>query len=206
MLTIQNQVFSWAAQQATGTGALLLALGLFYGFMGFRFFRILQLVAAAAVGYLAGLITADAAGMDATLTGSACGVALSLLTLVWHEGGVWLIAAATGALLGLFLGQQFGFPPQIVLVCGAGVAGLGVLFVWLCRRSTQVVLTTAQGAMLTIVGFVAFTSAAIPTIGETFRAWAAEQFWLTPLLLTMVAITAYSYQSMVQQGDMRSGT
>jgi len=205
VVTIQNQVFSWAAQQAVGTGALLLALGLLYGFMGFRFFRVLQLVAAAAMGYIAGLITADAAGVDSTLTGAGFGVALSLLTLVWHEGGVWVIAAATGALLGLFLGQQFKFPPQVVLVCGGGVAILAVLFVWLCRRSTQVVLTTAQGAMLTIVGFVAFTSAAIPTIGETFREWAADQFWLTPLLLIMVSITAYSYQSMVQQGDMRSG-
>ena len=67
-----------------------------------------------------------------------------------------------------------------------------------------VVMTTLQGTVLMIVGFVGAASELAPSVGLTFRDWADGQSLLVPILLLMLFVTAYSYQSSAQRGDIIS--
>lgn len=206
MLDVQDSLFRWAAAQPAATGLVLFGTGLVFGFFGFRMFSLLLSVSLAALGALAGLLAGDAAGLPVDMTAVTGALVGGLVAVSWRPGATALACGATWGLLGAYLLIQFGFKgwpvPTALLVCG----GLGALFALLCPRTMQVVLTTLQGATLLVVGFVAVSSQMLPSVGGTFRAWADDWSLLVPGLLAMVAITAYSYQAMNQQGDIRSGT
>jgi hypothetical protein len=44
----------------------------------------------------------------------------------------------------------------------------------------------------------------MPTVGETFVVWAHSWTLLVPMLMTMLFVMSYSYQSSAQRGDIIS--
>ncbi len=63
-----------------------------------------------------------------------------------------------------------------------------------------VVLTTLQGTVLMIIGFVGAAGELVPSVGSTFREWADAQSLMVPFLVLMLFVTGYSYQSSAQRG------
>jgi hypothetical protein len=201
----QDLIFRWASFQTGGTGASIFTFGLLYAFFGFRFSRLLLAVSAGGFGALAGWHLADPAGQPPAAAALMLAAGTVALALRYRQAGVVVAAAATFAALGYYLAAQFGLPTVAKSVCAAAGSGLGMAFAWLNRRAMPLAVTTVQGAVLMIVGFVGLSNALLPSLGITFVEWAATWSLLVPVLLGMLCVTAYSYQANAQQGDIRSG-
>jgi hypothetical protein len=201
----QKLIFDWAAAQPAATGAAIFAAGLLYGFCGFRMIRPLLVVpAAAAAAWLGDLLTVfvDVSPPMATGLGAVVGGAAAVLA---PHVTVVVISGFTWAVLGGYLSWQFGLSDTTCLVV-VGVAGLaGTVLTMLSRQAMTVLLTTLQGAVLMLLGFVATSSAAMPALGSTFRNLACEQSVVVPVLLAMLTVTAFSYQATARQGDICTG-
>ncbi|MGE0480622.1 MAG: hypothetical protein AB7Q17_09135 [Phycisphaerae bacterium] len=201
----QDVVFQWASHQSGLTGAVVFALGLLYGFQGFRFFTFLLGVTCAFVGLLAGAWASNVFALNATVAAPSVAVALGLAALRWPRFGMYVACTATWALMARFFAEQIGFRPMAALALGLTGGGFGLMFARMCYRSMTVILTTTQGAALLVLGFVILSSAVAPSIGDTFRDWASSWSLLTPVMLGMAFTMTYSYQKMQQQGDILTG-
>jgi hypothetical protein len=131
--------------------------------------------------------------------------ALLAAALRYPRLGVVLASGATFAAVGYYLATQVGLNHAARWACLALVGGLGVAFAWLNKRGMPLVITTVQGAILMVVGFVGLSNALLPSLGVTFLSWSADWALLVPTLLGMLCVTAYSCQANMQQGDIRSG-
>jgi len=89
----------------------------------------------------------------------------------------------------------------------AGVIGLviGCGAPYAFGRCAPIILTSIQGGMLMIIGFVGTTSQLAPSLASTFVEWTGELSFMGPLLLTMAVVTGYSVQANMQQGDISTG-
>jgi hypothetical protein len=182
-----------------------MAAGVVYAFFGFRLFRFLLAISCGGLGYLAGAIATQYVDVPELYLCAAGAVLFCVIAAKWERVGVVISAAATWALLGGYLSMQLGIPRTGIWIT-MGVTGLlGMLFALLCYRTTTVVLTTLQGVVIMIVGFVTVSTKFLPAIGTTFTRWANSQSLLVPVFLIMLFAAAYSYQTMHQQGDIRTG-
>lgn len=201
----QSQVFRWAARQPGGTGVVLLACGLLYAFFGFRFARFLLALACGGIGAVGGWVGARLLGLPPGAGALGLGLALLLGGLRFAQGALALVSACTLAGLGHYLLGQLGLDPLARWAAATVGGGLGLGLAWLNRREMPLVLTTLQGTALLIVGFVALSNALLPSLGVTFLRWSAERVLLVPFLFGMLCVTAYSCQTNMRQGDIRSG-
>jgi hypothetical protein len=92
-----------------------------------------------------------------------------------------------------------------MIVLGSAGVGFGAAFALMCPRTMPLLLTTGMGTALLFMGFVGMATRLMPDIGATFREWAATMSFFVPVLGTMVFVAAYSYQTMMQRGDMVTG-
>ena len=72
-------------------------------------------------------------------------------------------------------------------------------------RSLPILVTTRQGAMILMLGFVGLADLFAPTFAETFVRWSGH-WMIVPTLLGMLVVLGYSVQANAQQGDIRAGT
>ncbi len=86
------------------------------------------------------------------------------------------------------------------------VGGVGLLLTLISRQAMTLLVTTVQGAGLVVTGFVCVSSAAMPSLGNTFRSMAHEYGVIVPVLMTMLCVTGFSYQSAARQGDIFTGS
>jgi len=206
-MDFQRMVFDWAAGQSGLTGLAIFAAGLLFAFCGFRTIRYLLALPAAGLGALLG---AQAWAFQAQLptwlflgTGAVMG---GVAAFAVPRATVAVCSGATWGALGGYLAIQVGasaIPAAVTL----GVCALAGVILALVSRSTMIVLfTTLQGAGLLVVGFVGLSSSVLPSLGHTFRALAQNQSLVVPMLLGMLSVTAFSYQSSSRQGDMFTGS
>ena len=205
MPNLQTEIFGWAAAQPALTGVVVLAAGVVYAFFGFRVFRFLLGVSCAGLGWAIGATAAALAHQPIGLPGLILAVLAGAVSLKWEKPGVIAASGATWGVLGIYLAVQVHVPEVGALITGGFAAVLGALFGWLCFRTTRVILTTLQGTVLMILGFVATSTHLLPAVGVTFRQWASSQSLVVPIFLAMLFAAAYSYQAMHQQGDIRTG-
>ena len=201
MHTHQDAILRWISGEPGMTGVVVLAIGLVYGFYGFYFFKPLLALTCGVFGWLLGGTAAVAVGLEPVLVGLVIAVLAGGIAFQQHQvatavasGGVW------GILIG-YLSEQFGFPPMWQLALAGTGGGFGIVFALLCYRTMTVVLTTAQGAMLMFIGLVGAAAEFMPQIGNTFRLWAASWSILGPVVMGMLVVTAFSYQSVRRQGN-----
>lgn len=205
MSDTQELVFRWITTQPNATAAVVFFAGVLYAFHGFRMFRFLLVVSCAALGWGGGIVLAHFARTPELPTCAGALMTCALIALRWEQAAVLLSCGATWAVLGLFFAEKFGAAPLVALAVAGFCGLLGLMFARLCYRTMTVVLTTMQGVILLIVGFVGASDMVVPSLTDTFRAWASDSAFLIPILMGMLFTAAYSYQSMMQRGDIRSG-
>lgn len=203
---LQTTLFRWITAQSQGTGVMVFLIGMLYAFHGFRVFRFLLIVSSFALGWLIGLVTAALVPQSEVMLPIAGSLLLGLISLRWEQPALLLNSAATWGLLGLYLMERFDTQAMIALTASGILAGLGLLFARLCPRTMRVVVTTLQGVALLVIGFVGCSDIVAPSLAATFRAWADDVRLLIPVLMAMLFAAAYSYQSMLAQGDIKTGT
>ncbi len=198
-------LLDWITSQSGTVGFLTLAIGMVYAFYGFRFFKPLLALTCAGVGWLIGAVIAINADMSPELLAALASLAGGITAFRFQRASMALASAAVWGVLGIYLADQARL--DAVWQFGAAVlcGGLGLLFAWVCQRSMTLVLTTLQGAVLMVLGVAGFTATFAPSLGYTFVSWASDWSLLVPALLAALVATAYSHQSMHQQGDTISG-
>lgn len=205
MNDLQHELFSWIIDQPALTGAVVMAAGLIYGFHGFRLFRFLLGVSSAILGWWVGAVIGTGAGIPLHIAGFAGAFAVSALSFTYPRPAVATNTTVFWALMGFYFAERCGLFEEACFLTGAVAALLGLLFSLICYRTVAVILTTLQGAVLIVTGFLGFSYHMLPAIGVTFRQWAESTGFFIPVILGMIVITGYSYQSMRQQGDIRTG-
>lgn len=205
MNTVQDQILRWIATEPASMGLFIFGLGLLFGFEGWRFYRVLLGVVLATVGWIAGVIAGQAAGMPPMLlsvAGVALGGFIAWKATRWAET---LGTASVAGAYGLYLGEQCHFPGSWPLACGAITAGLGAMFANVARRTIPTLVTALIGGFLMVVGVVGMTATYIPSFSNTFRDWAHAWPLIGPIMVGMAIAMSYAYQSNHRQGSMISG-
>lgn len=205
MQHVQNGVFMWVSQQPVATGMVIAMLGFLYAFWGVKFFPGLLALACAGVGWLCGTIASGLLDLPLYLAAAGGTLLVGAVSIFFRRAGTVLACAAGGALFALYLGDQLSANSIVLMVLGMAGVGFGAAFSLMCPRTMPVLLTTGMGTALLFVGFVGTATKVFPDIGATFRDWAASMAFLVPILGTMVFIAGYSYQTMMQRGDMVTG-
>ena len=126
--------------------------------------------------------------------------------LAWPRPALVLASGATWALLGGYLADEFSLPGDLVWIAFGLCGGIATVMAVLCRRAMTILLTSLQGAALTVVGFVGLSATLLPSISTTFRAWSDGRSLVVPVLMGMLATTAYSCQANLCQGDIVTGS
>lgn len=201
----QNIVFQWVAQQPLGTGLVVAMLGFMYAFWGVKFFPGLLALACAGVGWLCGMIISGFLDVPLYLAAALGTLAVGAIGIFSRKTGTVLACAAGGALFTLYLGDQLNADGIVMIVLGVAGVGFGSAFALMCPRTMPVLLTTGMGTALLFIGFVGTMTRLMPDIGGTFRDWAASMSLFVPILGIMVFVAGYSYQTMLQRGDMVTG-
>lgn len=205
MTNYQGVLFNWAQAQGGMTALVLIGLGVTYLFMGFRFARFLMGVSAAALAYGSALLVAPPADGAPELLPLGVGAVAGLIALTRTRPATILVSIASCAALGFYLPSQLGLPLMICLPGMAVGAILGLSLHWLAKNELSVMLTTLHGAVLLVVGFVAMTHAALPSMSATFVTWSDRYGLIVPGMMTMLIVTGYAFQANARQGDMETG-
>lgn len=205
MPNYQKILLDWIAGQSGLTGLVVLGAGLLFAFFGFRVVRLLLVLLLAGLAYWGAAVLAPMMELPQMIVSVAAAVVCGAMVLAWPKQAAILAHAVTWAGAGAYLARQCGLnPPWLWVVLGlSGCAGL--VLGLLSRRFMAVLLTSLHGSALVLLGFVGIATAVLPAVGETVRRFAGGQSLLLPVLVAMVATTGYSYQAMVQRGDMRMG-
>ncbi len=204
MSGIQIETFRWAAAQPALTGVVIIGAGVLYGFYGSRLFRVLIAATCAGLGWLGGNLAAPLVeDVPGPVLGAIAAVGLGLAATRLLRPAIALASAATWGVIGAYLAGQFGLGRDAGLITAGLAALFGLLHAILDYRSTTLVLTTVQGAVMLVVGWVSLTSQVAPTLGATFREWANSQELLVPIFLAMLFATAYSCQAMCRRRSIK---
>lgn len=203
-LDFQDIAFHWVASQPWSVGLMVLATGLLYAFHGFRVFRFLLGISAAGLGWAIGYILRVLFELPPGVMEVSLAALLAVMSASRERASVLIICGGSWAVLAYYLAAQMRLPGWLPLTVFLLAGMFGALFAHLSYRPMTVVLTTLQGTVLMIVGFVGASSRLAPSVGLTFRDWADAQSLLVPIILLMLFVTAYSYQSSAQRGDIIS--
>ena len=179
---------------------VVLATGLLYAFHGFRAFRFLLGLSAGILGWLIGYIIGALFDVPTGIMEVSLGALFAALSATRERTAVLIICGGTWALMGHYLSIQLGLPGYVPLAVFLLAGMFGALFAHLSYRPMTVVLTTLQGTVLMIIGFVGAAGELVPSVGSTFREWADAQSLMVPFLVLMLFVTGYSYQSSAQRG------
>jgi hypothetical protein len=205
MNNLQTEVFQWASQQSPLSGVAILLLGFLYGFWGLKMFPVLLALGCAGIGAALGAVVGNANDIPAAATAALGAILLGVLGGTQKRMGMVSVCLVSAAAFGAYLAIQLRLDSMALMIL-SGVGGLlGVLFACMCPRTMPVIWTAGVGTGLLLVAFVNLSTFVAPEIGATFRSWAASLGLLVPFLGGMVFVAAYSYQTMLQRGDMITG-
>lgn len=206
MTDCQKILFDWVAAQPGLTGAAVFGAGLLFGICGLRMIRFLVVLSLGGYACLAGLALAALINQPLILVVPGLGALGGVLGLAWPRGALVVSSAVTFGGLGGYLAVQLGLHETAVWVAFGVCGALGAVLALVSRQTMIMLSTVLQGSALMILGFVGIASAAWPTVGSTFRSCANQNSLVVPILMAMLAATAYSFQSMQRQGDIRTGS
>lgn len=183
----------------------LAAAGLLLALQGFRFARILIALTAAGAGILAGALGAQIGHVPVAGPAALGALLFGGIALLRYRIGLGIASALMFGLVLDFLAVQLAITTpgsSVPFACGAvvGAAMLGLL-----GRTLPIIVTTLEGSVLLLIGFVGLCSALLPSLGNTFVATADRIALMVPTLLLMLFITGYSVQFNARQGDVRVG-
>ncbi len=205
MTDIPRLVFGWVSSQNPVTAAAVLGVGLLSGFYGFRMARLLMAVGTAVLACVGAMYLPDSLGVPreaamvtAAVGGGAFGFSLRRASAV-------LLSAATFGLIGLYISGLIGLTGWYGLIPCALLASAAAVLALVSTEAMTMLFTTLQGAVLIVGGAAGLAGAYLTPVADTFRQWVNSGSPVVPVLLGMVAVTAYSVQSAKRQGDLVTG-
>jgi hypothetical protein len=202
---LQQAALNAATLWPTSTGLLVFGIGALCGLQGFRFARFFLAGSTALAGFAMGGLIAGLADLP-PLSGAWAGAGtLGVLSLVRFRVGVYLGSLITFTVLGLYLAARLELTPDARLAAGGIGFVIGSMAPYAFGRSAPIVITSVQGGILMILGFVSIASNWAPSLAATFVEWSGQVSFLNPMLLTMAFVLGFSVQSNLQQGDISTG-
>ncbi|RMF81901.1 MAG: hypothetical protein D6744_06605 [Planctomycetota bacterium] len=205
MYDFQAMLFRSAATWSAATSSFVFLLGMLYCLQGFRFARFLLALTCGGSGFVLGMVGGKIAGIDPLVAGGACALGLGVVSLQKLRAGVVISSIITFAAVFQYLAVRVGVYPDYTLISGAFGALVGAAVPFMFRRSMPVVLTTLQGGLIAIVGFVGLASRLAPALAETFISWSHHVSLMVPALYAMLVTLGVSVQANARQGDLQSG-
>lgn len=202
----QTQLLTWAAGQSQSAAIILFVVGTAYTLQGFRFARLMIAIVLGIVGFAFGRAWADANGANAELFSLVSAVVTGALALASVRTGLLMGSVITFGLAMQFLGMQFGLPPTGLLVLFGFGAIVGALVYFLHPRVLPRLLTTMQGSVMMLLGFVGGAGSFLPRLAETMIDTAAGMPFAVPMLLGMLCVMGYCYQTNLEEGDIQTGS
>jgi hypothetical protein len=184
---------------------VLFAAGLAAAFCGARLLKLLVPLISAELGYALAAALTTWTGWAAFVIGPLLVMLAGLSALTRPRAAAVVASGATWGLLGAFLAAQVDLGGVATWSCALVLGLTGTVLALLSPVTMTVLLTSLHGAAWAIVGFVGVTASLMPVVCATFQAWADDQPLVMPVLLAMLATTAYSCQVNNLRGDMRIG-
>jgi hypothetical protein len=191
----QGDLLSWCLHMSPGLAAILIALGVVYLLFGFKLFRVLMMLNAAALGAALGFGLGQRTEIGIALM-VLCGFVAAAITWPLMKWAVAILGGLAGALLGASLWQTFGLDPHFAW-SGAltGTILFGLLSFIIFRGSVTMYMSLQGAAMLIfgILGMIFKYDQIAPKITHSMA--------LRPFLLPMAVIIPTIIGMLYQQSD-----
>lgn len=202
----QTQLLTWAANQSQSAAIIMFAVGTVYTLQGFRFARLMIAIVLGIIGFAFGRAWADANGANPEVFSLISAAVMGALALASVCSGLLIGSVITFGLAMQFLGMQFGLPPTGLLVLFCFGAVVGALIYFLHARVLPRLLTTMQGSVMMLLGFVGAAGSFLPRLADTMIDTAAGMPFAVPMLLGMLCVMGYCYQTNLEDGDIQTGS
>jgi len=191
----QTDLIGWCQHMGPGLAALLIALGVVYLLFGFKLFRVLMMLNAAAIGAAIGISFGQRTEIGFALM-VLCGFVAAAVTWPLMKWAVAILGGLAGALLGASVWQTFGLDSHFAW-SGAltGLVLFGLLSFIIFRGSVTMYMSL-QGAAMLILGLLAMIfkyEQIAPKVTNTMA--------LRPFLLPMAVIIPAIIGMLYQQSD-----
>jgi hypothetical protein len=191
----QADLLGWCQHMGPGLAALLVALGVVYLLFGFKLFRVLMMLNAAAIGAALGIGLGQRTEIGFALM-VLCGFVAAAITWPLMKWAVAVLGGLAGALLGASVWQTFGLDPSFAW-SGAltGLVMFGLLSFIIFRGSVTMYMSLQGATMLTfgILGLICKYDQIAPKVTHTMA--------LRPFLLPMAVIIPAIIGMLYQQSD-----
>jgi hypothetical protein len=188
----QQDLLNWCQHMTPGLAALLILLGVVYLIFGYKIFKALVMLNAAAVGAAIGLAIGQRTEMGLALM-VLCGFVSAAITWPLMKWAVAVMGGLAGALLGATLWQTFGLDPTFAW-SGAlsGLILFGLLSFILFRGSVTMYMSL-QGAAMLIFGLLGMVDKYEQVAPKITSAMTMKPF-LLPMAIIIPAIIGMLYQ------------
>ncbi|HEY2589113.1 MAG TPA: hypothetical protein VGI81_25445 [Tepidisphaeraceae bacterium] len=191
----QGDLLSWCMHMNAGLAALLIGLGIIYLLFGFKMFRVLMMLNAAALGAAVGFAVGQRTDLGLALM-VLCGFVAAAVTWPLMKWAIAILGGLTGALLGACLWQTVGLDPHFAW-SGAltGLVLFGMLSFIVFRGSVTMYMSVQGAAMLILgtLGMLCKYDQIAPKVTHTMS--------LRPFLLPMAVIIPAIIGILYQQAD-----
>jgi hypothetical protein len=191
----QTDLLNWCHHMNPGLAALLIGLGIVYLLFGFKMFRVLMMLNAAAIGAALGFGLGQSSEMGFALM-VLCGFVAAAVTWPLMKWAVAVLGGLAGALLGASIWQTFGLDPHFAW-SGAltGLVLFGLLSFIIFRGSVTMYMSL-QGAAMLIFGLLAMAFKY-----EQIAPRMTHAMTLRPFILPMAVIIPAIIGMLYQQSD-----
>lgn len=188
----QAELLNWCQHMTPGLAALLILMGIIYLIFGFKLFKGLVMLNAAAVGAAIGLAIGQRTEMGLALM-VLCGFVAAATTWPLMKWAVAVMGGLAGALMGATLWQTFGLDAQFAW-SGAlsGLILFGLLSFILFRGSVTMYMSL-QGAAMLIFGVLGMLDK-YDQIAPKLTSTMAMKPFLLPMAIIIPAIIGMLYQ------------
>jgi len=188
----QRDLLDWCQHMSPGLAALLILLGIIYLVFGFKLFKALVMLNAAAVGAALGFLLGEKTDMAVALM-VLCGFVAAAMTWPLMKWAVAVMGGLAGALLGASVWQTFGLDATFAW-SGAltGLVLFGLLSFILFRGSVTMFMSL-QGAAMLIFGILAMIDKYEQVSSKVTHAMSVKPF-LLPMAIIIPTIIGMLYQ------------
>lgn len=188
----QADLLNWCQHMTPGLAALLILLGVVYLIFGFKIFKALVMLNAAAVGAAIGLAIGQRTEMGLALM-VLCGFVAAAITWPLMKWAVAVMGGLAGALLGATIWQTFGLDPTFAWSGALSGLILFGLISFILFRGSVTMYMSLQGAAMLIFGLLGMVDKYDQVAGKITNAMTMKPF-LLPMAIVIPAIVGMLYQ------------
>lgn len=193
--------WQWVASLGYIEAAVSIAIGLVYLLYGFKIFKVLVIINAAALGAWAGWLATQHMQLP-VWTPAAAGVAAGVLAWPLMRYAVCLMGGLAGSLIGAYVARSMAMTDRNVMIAAVvGLAILGMLS-FVVFRVVVIGFTALQGALLAVAGIVAIVARSMHLEEPFRRGLASRPLTLLTLVLAPAAV-GFVYQVLRKDGDKK---